>query len=134
MRFKRRIELEHGFKHVEIAPLIDMVFLLLIFFLLTSNFVVQPGLKVNLPTTQTGMFLFPDNIVITISGENVVYFNGLPISTAELKNLISQAGRRKQPVLLKADAKASLGKAVEIWDMSRNLGVTQINMATDQIK
>ncbi len=47
MRFKRHMELEHGLKQIDIAPLIDVVFQLLIFFMLTSSFVIQPGIKVN---------------------------------------------------------------------------------------
>ena len=48
MRFKRHIELEKG--QLDIAPLIDVVFLLLIFFMLTSNFISQKGIRVNLPS------------------------------------------------------------------------------------
>ena len=49
MKFKRHMELEHGLRQIDIAPLIDMVFQLLIFFMLTSSFIMQPGIKVNLP-------------------------------------------------------------------------------------
>ena len=53
MHFKRHMEVEHGLRQIDIAPLIDMVFQLLIFFMLTSSFVVQPGIKVNLPKAVT---------------------------------------------------------------------------------
>lgn len=132
MRFKRHMELEHGLKHIEITPLIDMVFLLLIFFLLTSNFVMQPGIKVKLPKAATSEVVQPKNIEIIISGENVIYLNGKVVTSGDLKNLIRQIARRKQSILIKADRRASLGRVVEVWDMCRELGVTQINIATDQ--
>ena len=132
MRFKRHIELEQGLKQIEITPLINVVFLLLIFFLLTSNFIMQPGIKVYLPKAATSEVLTRENIEITISGENIVYFDGKIIAGTELKNLINQAVERKQAVLVKADRHASLGKAVEIWDICRLSGVVQINMATNQ--
>ena len=50
-RFKRHIELEHG--RLDLAPLIDVVFLLLIFFMLTSSFVIQPSITINLPKAVT---------------------------------------------------------------------------------
>ncbi len=132
MRFKRHMELEHGLKQIEIAPLIDMVFLLLIFFLLTSNFVVQPGIKVDLPTALTSETLRLENIEIIISGENIVYFDTKAVTPGELKNLINQAAGRKQAIQIKADRRASLGKIVEIWDTCRDSGVGQISLATNQ--
>ena len=132
MRFKRHMELEHGLKQIEITPLIDMVFLLLIFFLLTSNFVVQPGIKVDLPPSLTSETLRPGNIVITISGENITYFDAKAVTPGELKSLIRQAAGRKQAVQIRADRRASLGKVVEIWDTCRDSGVGQISLATNQ--
>ena len=132
MRFRRHMELEHGLKQIDIAPLIDMVFQLLIFFMLTSSFVMQPGIKVNLPRAVTSEVVEYENIEVIVSGENVTYFNGKVVTTQELKNLLTQAAKRKQPVLIKADRHASLGRVVEIWDTCRDLSVTQINIATDQ--
>ncbi len=132
MRFKRHMELEHGLKQIEITPLIDMVFQLLIFFLLTSNFVMQPGIKVNLPKAATSEIVQYENIEIVISSENVTYLNGKVVTSGDLKNLIKQLAKRKQSILIKADRRASLGRVVEVWDMCRDLGVTQINIATNQ--
>lgn len=132
MRFKGRMELEHGLRQIDIAPLIDMIFQLLIFFMLTSSFVIQPGIKVNLPKAVTSEAVKIENIEVVISGENVTYLNGKVITGQELKNLLKQAAKRKQPILIKADKRASLGRVVEIWDMARDLGIEQINIATDQ--
>lgn len=132
MRFKRHMELEHGLKQIEITPLIDMVFLLLIFFLLTSNFIMQPGIKINLPKAATSEVVERQNIELVISGENVIYFGGKVITNKELNNLVKQTSRKKQPILIKSDRRASLGRVVEVWDMCRDFGVTQINIATNQ--
>lgn len=132
MRFRRHMELEHGLRQIDIAPLIDMIFQLLIFFMLTSSFVMQPGIKVNLPKAVTSEIVKPENIELVVSGENVIYFGGKVITAAELKNLLKQVAKRNQPVLIKADKHASLGRVVEIWDMARDLGITQVNIATNQ--
>ncbi len=132
MRFKRHMELEHGLKQIEITPLIDMVFQLLIFFLLTSNFIIQPGIKINLPKAATSEVVQHQSIELVISGENVIYFSGKVITSAELKNLLKQASKAKEAILIKSDKRASLGRVVEVWDMCRDLGVTQINIATNQ--
>ncbi|MCM8780788.1 MAG: biopolymer transporter ExbD [Candidatus Omnitrophica bacterium] len=132
MRFKRHMELEHGLRQIDIAPLIDMIFQLLIFFMLTSSFVIQPGIKVNLPKAVTSEIIKIENIEIVISGENVIYLNGKVLNTQELKSFLKQVSKADKPVLIKADRHASLGRVVEIWDICRDLGITHINIATNQ--
>lgn len=132
MKFKRHMELEHGLKQIEITPLIDMVFLLLIFFLLTSNFVVQPGIKVNLPKAVTSENIKSENLEILITSENVAYFNSKIVTVDDLKRIIKRISGKDQSILIKADRRASLGRVVEVWDLCRDLGVAKINIATNQ--
>jgi biopolymer transport protein ExbD len=126
------MKLEHGLRQIDIAPLIDMVFQLIIFFMLTSSFVMQPGIKVNLPKAVTSEAVKYENIEIVVSSENVAYFSGKVITTDELKSLLKQAAKRKQSVLIKSDRHAALGRVVEIWDLARDLGIAQVNIATNQ--
>lgn len=132
MRFKRHMELEHGLRQIDIAPLIDMVFQLLIFFMLTSTFVMQPGIEVNLPQAITSEVVRYENVEIVVSSENVTYLNGRVVTMQELKAFLKQVAKRKQSILIKSDRRASLGRVVEIWDMCRDLGIAQINIATNQ--
>jgi len=132
MRFKKHMELEHGLRQIDITPLIDMVFQLLIFFMLTSSFIMQPGIKINLPKAVTSEVIKYENMELVVSSENVTYLDGRVVTTQELKSLIKQAAKRQQSILIKADRRASLGRVVEIWDLCRDLGVSQINIATNQ--
>lgn len=132
MRFKRHMELEHGLKQIDIAPLIDMVFQLLIFFMLTSNFIMQPGIKVNLPKAVTSELIKEEALEILISAENIIYLNGRITKIQELKNIIKRIAKKNPPILIKADRRASLGRIVEIWDISRDFGISKINIATSQ--
>lgn len=132
MRFKGRMELEHGLKQIDIAPLIDIIFQLLIFFMLTSSFIMQPGIKVNLPKAVTSEVVKFENIELLVTGENVTYLNGRVVTMQEIKAIIKAAAKKSQAVLIKADRRASLGRVVEIWDLARDMGITQINIATNQ--
>ena len=132
MRFRGKMELEHGLKQIDIAPLIDIVFQLLIFFMLTSSFIMQPGIKINLPKAATSEVVKFENIEIVVTSESVIYLNANVVTMKELKSLFKQAAKRNQTILIKADRRASLGRVVEIWDAARELGITQINIATDQ--
>ncbi|MDD5730332.1 MAG: biopolymer transporter ExbD [Candidatus Omnitrophica bacterium] len=132
MKFKRHMELEHGLKQIDIAPLIDMVFLLLIFFMLTSTFVTQTVIKVGLPKALTSDAVKYANMEITVSKENALYLNGREVTAQELRSSLKPIVKRDLPILIKSDEKASLGKVVEIWDLCRDLGITRINIATNK--
>jgi len=134
MRFKRHLELERGQKEINITPLVDMVFLLLIFFMLTSSFIVLPGIKINLPKAVTSQAIKEKNIIITINNENIIYLDKKPITPQELTNYLTQIIESKQekPLLIKADKNTQLGTVVTVWDICRDVGITQINIATLQ--
>ena len=129
-RLKRRTEIRKG--QLDIAPLIDVVFQLLIFFMLTSNFVLQPGITVKLPKAITSEVISSENMVITLTGQDLLFLNEKPITIGELSVKLKEAAESHTMVLLRSDANASLGRVVEIWDLCRELGVPQINIATNQ--
>ncbi|HDP16288.1 MAG TPA: hypothetical protein ENN16_00370, partial [Candidatus Omnitrophica bacterium] len=114
MKLKRHVQFEKG--HLDIAPLIDCVFLLLIFFLLTSNFIFQPGIKINLPKAVTSEVVQENTIVITVTADNRFYLNESPITFLELKDKLKSASARNKPILIKADRDVGLGKVVSVWD------------------
>ena len=130
MKFKRKIFIEEG--QLDLAPLIDVVFLLLIFFMLTSSFIFQPGIRVNLPKALTSEVLHRDVLVVTVSKDNKVYINERPIEGEELVSRVTMAANDGQPILIKADKDASLGEIIKIWDICRQVDVKQINIATTQ--
>lgn len=134
MHFRKRLELEKGQKEINITPLVDMVFLLLIFFMLTSSFIILPGIKINLPKAVTSEVIKQKNIIITINSENVIYLNEKPITSSELSNYLTELVEAKQekPLLIKADKNAQLGTVVQIWDICRKVGLSEINIATLQ--
>lgn len=125
------MELEHGLRQIDIAPLIDMVFQLLIFFMLTSTFIMQPAIKVNLPKAVTSQVVKEESLILEISAENILYLNGKVVTAKELKSEFTKISKLKKPLLIRADRKASVGRIVEVWDMCRELGITHINIATN---
>lgn len=129
MKLKRR-----QFPKIDImmAPMIDIIFLLLIFFLLTSSFVYQPGIKINLPKAVTSEVIQEKNLTIIITSDNLIYLNDRLITTNELKEQLKTAATDHPSVLIKSDKKASVGRVVQIWDLCRNLGISQVSVATNQ--
>jgi biopolymer transport protein ExbD len=130
LRFKRHTKMEYCLTPMDIAPLIDMVLLLLIFFLLTSSFIFQKGIKINLPKTISSE-VAQDGRVITITRDNAIRLDGKAITLSELEKALKTAARENAPLLIKADRRASLGRVGDVWDLCREIGLTRVNIATN---
>jgi len=130
MKFKRRLKIEKGM--IELTPLVNVFFLLFIFFAFTSSFIFQPGINVNLPKAVTSEVVQQDSAVITVTKNDKIYLNDREISQDELLSNLRLMAKNNMPLLIKADSRASLGKVVEIWDMCRKEGVSQANIATNR--
>lgn len=130
MKFRKSKEEE---PRVSIAPLIDIVFLLLIFFMVTSHFDIASGVKIDLPKVgQKVISNAKDNkmtIVIDKSGE--VYLEGEKISNESLQEKLEDNVKQKNLVqlILQADKDTAHGKVVEIMDLAKRSGVNSIVIA-----
>ena len=129
LRFKCHLKLDEG--RLDITPLIDVVFLLLIFFMLTSTFVLQPAIKVRLPKAVTSEAVREENLIIIITAAGNIYLDNEVISADELSSRLEKAARDERAVLIKADQKISLGRVVKIWDLCRDVGISQVSIATE---
>lgn len=130
MRFKRKVFIKTG--QPDIVPLINVVFLLLIFFMLTSGFVFQTGIRVNLPRAVTSEALYKELFVVVIDDKNGIYIDERPIDRDELVSRITLAAKGGESLLIKADKSASLASVIEIWDICRKANIRQVNIATTQ--
>ena len=121
--------------HLNIAPLIDVVFLLLIFFMLSSHFVAQPGIKITLPTAVTAKLHPEEDIAIYITEDNNLYLNEEEVTLDNLLDkLRMKAGEaKKKTVIIKADEKIDLGLAVKVMDIARQAGVEGLVISTKQL-
>ena len=131
MRIKVRVAPDEGFKYIEVIPLVNIIFLLLIFIMLFFVSYSQPGIRVNLPRALTTDKIRATSIEILISQDGTIYFNDRAITQDKISALLKEAARNNQSVLVKADKHAPLGKLIEVWDKARNSGISQINTLTD---
>ncbi len=134
MKFKRHLKIEHGLDQLNIAPLIDVIFQLLIFFMLSSSFTFQSGIHVKLPKAVTSDVIKEENFIILITNENVIYLNNAVVTVKELKQELGKPATKGRPILIKADRRASMGRIVDVWDLCRQLGIERINIATNRNK
>jgi biopolymer transport protein ExbD len=93
---------------------------------------MQPGIKVNLPQAVTSDIVEENNSIIVISSEGIIYLNNNVFTIDELKTYISEHNLYDKAILIRADRRAALGRVVEVWDLCREMGISQVNIATDQ--
>jgi len=134
VRFKQqnKLKIQEGLLQISMVPMINVIFLILIFLMLTSSFTFQSGINVQVSKTFTSDAIKKENFIITITSENVIYLNNTLVTAKELKDTLVQSAQLNQPVLIKSDRRASVGTIVGVWDICRNLGIERINIATDQ--
>ena len=130
MKFKKRLKIEKGL--IDLTPMVNIFFLLFVFFLFTSSFIFQPGIKVSLPKAVTSEVMQQDNITVTITKDDKIYLEDKQITIDELKARLGILAKEKTGLLIRADSRAPLGRVVEIWDTCRKEGVSQVNIATNQ--
>jgi len=107
--------------HLNIAPLIDVVFLLLIFFMLSAHFITQPGIKLTLPTASTAKLHPEEDIIISITNDNDLYLNEEKVNSDNLLERLRAKLNKSQnkTVIIKADEKIDLGLAVKVMDIAK---------------
>ena len=114
---------------VDIAPMIDVVFQQLIYFMLTSSFVLSPGIRISLPKAMTSQRMAVSNLVISLTKEHVIYWEDQIVTLKELRKRLKHAGGDK-PVLIRADKHAYVDKLIELWDLCRDAGYKEVHIAT----
>ncbi|MEO1483945.1 MAG: biopolymer transporter ExbD [Myxococcota bacterium] len=119
---------------VNLTPLIDIVFILLIFFLITSTFVTNEGIEVDKPSAGSSEELSPsDSIAIGITKEGQYIHERTIFSKDELieRLKVYKEERAGATIIIQGDTAAQLGKVVELMDIARQSGYRDIAIATD---
>ncbi|MFH1538308.1 MAG: biopolymer transporter ExbD [bacterium] len=129
------MEFEGGKKidmRVDIAPLVDIVFLLLLFFLLTSQFIKQPGMKVELPRAQEARAQDLQDIVVAVTRDERYFLNGEAMKLEELKDRLCFRieNNERKIVIIKADRRVALQPVVTVMDFAKQCGAKGVTIST----
>ncbi len=121
--------------NVDMTPMIDIVFQLILFFLVSTTFAVLPGIKLNLPQSHTSESTSYQGITITADADGLLFFNEKEVSADDLKRELVEydTGDLKKeefPVSLEADSEVTNGTIVKIFDIIRESGFAVINLRT----
>jgi len=119
---------------VNMTPLLDIVFIMLIFFIVTSTFVKEPGVDVERVKAQTLEQRKLASILVAITSENEIWINKEEVELEEVRILVEGLKREnpKGTAVVQVDAKAESRYFVEVVNQIRAAGITDIAVSTDE--
>ena len=117
-----------------LTSLIDIIFMLLIYFMLTTNFIVEEGIKIKLPQAKAAQPQINREITVYVDKEGQAFIGENKISKGLLfKKLKEMIGKDKDKlVIIKADRTVVLNKAVKVMDIAKAAGAGRLCLATEK--
>lgn len=125
-----KIEQTHK-QDIDLAPLLDVVFILLIFFIVTTVFVRETGVEVDKPSAVSTETLQKSVILIAITANGEVVYDGTNIGVSGVRGTVTQLMRTNdQPLVIQADKSVSTELLVDVIDQAKLAGVQSVSLAT----
>ena len=131
MRRRKKIYQEES--GLDLTPMLDIVFIMLIFFIVTTSFVKESGIEVNRPNAETAERNEKGNILVAISENNEIYIDRRKAELRAIRpNIIRlRAENPEGAVIIQADKASQTGLLVEAMDQIRLAGVLEISIAAE---
>src|SRR5438128_2097854 len=122
---------EYHFGWLSVIPMLDIVFLLIFFLLLSSNFILQPGISVSVPLSRftLGPQINPQIISITGGAVPAIYFRDQKISLEQLGPLLDAAKKEGRPIVIKADRLTPYELVVAVTNAALEHGISSVSLA-----
>jgi biopolymer transport protein ExbD len=131
-RFRDSGEDDGGEAAVDMSPLIDCVFILLIFFIVTTTFVEETGVEVNKPDAATASALEKNSVLIALTAEGQVIYGGKEIGISGVQREVKRAlaSGEDVPVIVQADKDSKTDLLIRIIDEAKLADAKKISVAT----
>ncbi|BBO16333.1 biopolymer transport protein ExbD [Candidatus Brocadia pituitae] len=113
---------------INLTPMVDMLFLILLFFLVTSSFIEQPNIKLELPSTKYAATSKIEERTLTISQDGRLFYQNKPVERKDLVTVLKDAFSRQddKTLVLRADKNVSYGVVVDVMDAAKGAGLRRI--------
>ena len=120
---------------INITPMLDVVFIMLIFFIVTTSFIKETGIDPNRPEAETAIANKHGNILIAISEFDQVWMNKNQVELAQIRAMVESAVAEipESSVIIISDEKASTGVLIDLMDQVRLGGVANVMVAADEV-
>jgi biopolymer transport protein ExbD len=126
---------EDNDEDVNVTPLLDIVFIMLIFFIVTSTFVKEPGIDVLRPEAVSATDRKAASIIVAISADDEIWINGDEVELSEVKTIVAQlrVENPKGTAVVQADAASKTRMLVEVVTQIRATGISDVAVSTEDV-
>ena len=133
---RRRRDRKKSESEVNLTPMLDVVFIMLIFFIVTASFVKESGIEISRPGASTAVRKERGNILVAITANDQIWMNRRQVDPRALRaNLERMHAENPQgAVVIQADKDAKTGLLVKVMDAARLAGVKNVSLAAEIVK
>lgn len=119
---------------IDLTPMLDVVFIMLIFFIVTASFIKEAGIEVNKPDALTAVKQDRANIIVAINDRGEIWINRRPVDVRSVRANIERlhAENPQGSLVIQADEKSTNDKLVAVMDAARQAGVYNVAIATQE--
>lgn len=138
MRKSRRRGSGRSAAQVDLVPMIDIVFQLILFFLVSTTFAMLPGISLNLPESTTSEGVSSGGITITMKEDGQIWYKSTQVDLESLNSelaafdQVTYEERAEYPINLEADSLVTNGQIVTVFDILRQNGFSAVNLRTTE--
>lgn len=127
----RKVEEE---QQIDLTPMLDVVFIMLIFFIVTASFIKEPGMDVSRPGATTWDKITNQNILIAINANNEIWIDKQEVEVRSVRSVVERmhAENPKGAVVVQADNESTAEMYAAVVDAAKKAGVTDISLATSE--
>lgn len=132
---RRRRTTEEDEAEINITPMLDVVFIMLIFFIVTASFVKESGIDVNRPDAATATVKERGNILVAITENNQIWIDRRQVDVRSVRANIERlhAENPQGAVVIQADENSKNGLLVQVMDAARQAGVFNVSIAASEV-
>ncbi len=125
---------EDNGSEIDLTPMLDVVFIMLIFFIVTASFIKEAGVDVTRPEASTAQQVENVNILIAITATNEIWMDKRRVDRRSVRSVIERmhAENPKGAVVIQADKKSNTETVTSVIDSSRSAGVYDVSLATSE--
>lgn len=131
MEFKRRLQ---PTARVDLVPMIDVVFQLVVFFMVSSTLITRTGLNIDLPNAQSAQEAVSSAVVLSVVSENEIYLGDARLTLSELDAVLAERSTEYQDrsISIEADATIPYGTMIAVLDVLRRNGLRGANLVAER--
>ena len=118
-------------KVADLTPMLDVVFIMLIFFIVTATFIKESGVEVNRPDTKTAQFKKTVSLLVAVSPDSAIWIDKKKVDVRNVRPLMERlhAENPKGGLVIQADMDSKVEKVLAIMDAARTIGISQVAIA-----